>query len=163
MEVEFAAFLVTANGVKPTKKMTEAILHFPTPMDITDVRSWFGFVNQVSYAFSQVMAPFRERLRSKNQKFYWNETLERLFRESKRVIVQKIEKGVKTFKINRPCLATDYSKTGICFVFFYSRSLATVLVMQAWITGMTTERPFKPDPALPMIQNRATRRLKENA
>ena len=121
MEVEFAGFLITANGVKPTKKMTEAILHFPTPTSITGVRSWFGLVNQVSYVFSQaeVMAPFRELLRTKNRKFYWDETLERLFRESKRVIVQKIENGVKTFEINRTTgLATDYSKTGISYFLF---------------------------------------------
>ena len=121
MEVEFAGFLVTANGVKPTKRMTEAILHFPTPTNISGVRSWFGLVNQVSYAFSQaeVMAPFRELLRTKNRKFYWDETLERLFKESKRVIVEKIENGVKTFEINRTTgLATDYSKTGISFFLF---------------------------------------------
>ena len=80
-EVEFAGFLVTTDGVKPTKKMTESILHFPTPTNITDVKSWFGLVNQVSYAFSQaeVMAPFRELLRTKNRKFYWDETLEKIF------------------------------------------------------------------------------------
>ena len=111
MQVEFAGFLITANGVKPTKKMTEAILHFPTPTSITGVRSWFGLVNQVSYAFSQaeVMAPFRELLQTKNQKFYWDEPLEHLFKESKLVIMDKIEQSVKTFEINRTMgLATDY-------------------------------------------------------
>lgn len=120
-EVEFAGFLVTDNGVKPTKRMTEAILHFPTPTNITGVRSWFGLVNQVSYAFSQaeVMAPFRELLKTKNRKFYWDETLERIFQESKKVIVGKIEKGVRTFEINRATgLATDYSKTGISYFLF---------------------------------------------
>ena len=52
-EVEFVGFLVTDNGVKPTKRMTEAILHFPTPTNITGIRSWFGHVTQVSDAFSQ--------------------------------------------------------------------------------------------------------------
>lgn len=81
MDVEFAGFLVTDNSVKPTKRMTEAILHFPTPMSISSVRSWFGLVNQVAYAFSQaeVMALFRELLKAKNRLFYWDETLERLF------------------------------------------------------------------------------------
>ena len=68
MEVEFAGFLVTANGVKPTKKMTETIFHFPIPMSIMGVSSWFGLVNQVSYAFLQaeVMTPFWELLCTKN-------------------------------------------------------------------------------------------------
>ena len=67
-EVEFDRFLVMANGVRPMKKMTEAILHFPSPQNIMGVRSWFGFVNQVSYAFSlaEVMALFWILLHSKN-------------------------------------------------------------------------------------------------
>ena len=88
-EVEFAGFSITADGVKPTKRMTEAILNFPTPTNITGVRSWFGLVNQVSFAFSQaeVMAPFRELLRTKDRKFYWDSTLDKLFEESKLNIV----------------------------------------------------------------------------
>ena len=121
MEVEFAGFQVTANGVKPTKRMTETILNFPTPTNITGVRSWFGLVNQVSYAFSQaeVMDPFRELLRTKNRKFYWDETLEHIFQESKKTIVKRIEKGIQTFEMNRATgLATDYSKTVISYFLF---------------------------------------------
>ena len=50
-------------------------------------------------------------------------TLERLFKESKREIVDKIEKGVKTFEINRTTgLGTDFSNFGISF-FFVSETL----------------------------------------
>ena len=82
MDVEFAGFLISTNSVKPTKKMIETILHFLTPMSIRDIRSCFGLVNQISYAFAQVemMASFQELLHTKNQKFYWNELLECLFR-----------------------------------------------------------------------------------
>lgn len=60
-------------------------------------------MNQVSYEFSEaeMMAPFRELLRSKNRRFYWDETLEQFFEESKRVIVREIVDGVKTFEINK--------------------------------------------------------------
>ena len=69
------------------------------------------------------MAPFRELLQTKNRKFYWDETLERLFKESKRVTVDQIEKGVKTFEINRTTgLATDYCKTGISYFLFQKYS-----------------------------------------
>lgn len=97
--VELAEFLVTADGVKPKKKMTEAILQFSTPTNITSIRSWFGLVNQVSYAFSQawVMTSFGKLLRSRNRKFYWVETLEQLF-EGSRLLT---EDGVKTFEISR--------------------------------------------------------------
>lgn len=44
-EVEFVGFLLTADGIKPTKKMTAAILNFPTPTNIIGVRFWFRLVN----------------------------------------------------------------------------------------------------------------------
>ena len=87
-EVEFASFLIMTNSVKPTKKMTEAILYFPTPTNITGVRSWFRLVDQVSYTFPQaeVMVPFWELLRTKDCKCYWDTTLDSLFEESKKNI-----------------------------------------------------------------------------
>ena len=81
--------------------MIEAILNFLKPKSIKGIRSFFGLVNQVAYTFSQaqVMAPFRELLSTK-RKFYWDDTLDQLFEQSKKHIVDKIIEGVKTFKIN---------------------------------------------------------------
>ena len=121
-EVEFAGFQITADGVKTTKKkMTEAILNFPTPTNITGIRSWFRLINQVSYAFSQAetRAPSRELLRTKDRKFYWDATQDKLFEESKRKIVREIEEGVKRYEMNRAtCLSTDYSKTSFGYFLF---------------------------------------------
>ena len=66
-EIEFGGFLLTKDGYRPANHMIEAIRNFPAPTNVTGVRSWFGLVNQVAYAFSQaeVMAPFRELLKSK--------------------------------------------------------------------------------------------------
>ena len=50
--VEFAGFEITASNVRPSNTYLQAIKNFPTPSNITDIRSWFGLVNQVSYAFS---------------------------------------------------------------------------------------------------------------
>lgn len=47
-EVDFAGFWLTVDEIKPTKRMTEVILNFPTPQNVTTVRSPFGLVNQVS-------------------------------------------------------------------------------------------------------------------
>ena len=59
-EVNFLGFLVTEDGVKTTNQFRESILNFPPPQNITDVRSWFRCVNQVSYSFASapLMAPF---------------------------------------------------------------------------------------------------------
>ncbi|XP_071478837.1 uncharacterized protein [Diadema antillarum] len=115
--VEFAGFEITPDSVRPCQKYLQAILDFPTPTDITDVRSWFGLVNQVSYAFSMAekMLPFRELLKPKTP-FVWTAALQRAFDESKAAIASEIEEGVRIFDPSKPtCLATDWSKDGIGF------------------------------------------------
>ncbi len=61
-EVEFAGFDITNSTVKPSCKYLKSITEFPTPRNLT---SWFGLVNQVSYALSltAAMAPFCSLLR----------------------------------------------------------------------------------------------------
>jgi len=65
--VGFAGFEMTQEGYKPLKKIIRAIKDFPVPTCITDVRSWFGLVNQLSYAFAKapVMEPFHQLLSAK--------------------------------------------------------------------------------------------------
>ena len=119
-EVEFAGFEVTANNVRPCRQFLQAILDFPRPQNITDIRSWFGLLNQVSYAFSMAekMEPFRDLLKPKTT-FTWTDELDSLFEESKQQIVQEIEEGVRIFDKAKPtCLATDWSKEGIGFWLF---------------------------------------------
>ena len=115
-ECEFAGFELTKDGYRPPKRKLEAIKGFPTPTTITDIRAWFGLVNQVAYAFNQskVMSPFRELLQTKNAKFYWDSTLDKIFEESKVKIVDLIKEGVKTFEKDRvTCVSTDFSKKGL--------------------------------------------------
>ena len=115
---EFAGFEVTKDGYRPPKHKLDAIRDFPTPQNITDIRSWFGLINQLSYAFVQtdMMTPFRELLSQKHSKFYWDDNLNTIFEESKKQIVDLIKKGVKTFEKDRvTCISTDYSKKGLGF------------------------------------------------
>ena len=117
-EIEFAGFDITSTGYQPPKRLLQAIQEFPTPTNITGIRSWFGLVNQVSYAFAQapIMAPFRELL-AHHKHFYWDETLDGLLQQSKDHIIAAIKDGVRTFETNRvTCLSTDWSKTGIGFL-----------------------------------------------
>ena len=70
-EVEFAGFMVGKSSIGTTEKYKQAIMEFPAPQSISDVRSWFGLINQVAYSFSMssVMAPFRLLL-SPSTKFH---------------------------------------------------------------------------------------------
>ena len=62
---EFAGFEITNDTVRPYRRYLRAIMEFPTPKNITNVRSWFGLLNQVAYAFSiaERMLPFRDLLK----------------------------------------------------------------------------------------------------
>ena len=61
-EVDFAGFRISERSIKPLPRYLDAIQSFPVPTSTTDVRSWFGLVNQVSnYAqLRDIMTPFRQ-------------------------------------------------------------------------------------------------------
>ena len=116
--MEFAGFDVTEDGYRPTQRIINSIRDFPIPKKITDIRSWFGLINQVGYTFSKTkaMEPFRELL-SSSREWYWDETMMALFEHSKDEIINLISEGVCAFEPNRTtCLTTDFSKTGLGFV-----------------------------------------------
>ena len=115
--VEFAGFEITRDSVRPSQKYLRVIRSFPTPQNITDIRSWFGLINQVAYTFSMTerMSPFRSLLKP-DTPFQWDDTLQKLFEEYKTVILDEVCKGVKIFDKTKPtCLVTDWSKDGIGF------------------------------------------------
>jgi len=41
-EVDFAGFNISEHVVRPVQRYVDAVLKFPTPEKLTDVRSWFG-------------------------------------------------------------------------------------------------------------------------
>jgi len=47
--VDFAKFQISERSIKPSQKFISAISEFPTPSKLTDIRSWFGLVNQVAH------------------------------------------------------------------------------------------------------------------
>ena len=117
-EVEYAGFLVGMNSIQPTPKYLQSILDFPTPKNISDIRSWFGLVNQVAYAFAKgtMMAPFRELLKPAT-KFDWTPELHEAFENSKVEIVRLVRDGVKMFDPDLiTCLSTDFCRTGLGWI-----------------------------------------------
>ena len=123
--VKFAGFEVTNNGIKPAREYLRSIEELPAPTCISDVRSFFGMINQISYAFSmsEVMSPFRHLLKP-GCPFIWNHDLQMAFDHAKKVIVEVVTEGVTHFEIGRKtCLMFDLSKKGIGF-----------LLLQKWCT-----------------------------
>ena len=118
--VDFAGFEITPTAVKPCPKILQSIESFPTPQNLTDVRSWFGLVNQVAYAFASAdhMKPYRDLLKP-GRPFIWTTQLEDIFQRSKTAILEQIKNGVEIFDKTRPtCLATDWSKEGLGYWLF---------------------------------------------
>ena len=109
--------MISKTNVSPDTSFTRSILEFPRPNSITDIRSWFGLVNQASYTLrvTDVMEPFRPLLKA-GSTFSWTPALEKAFRESQATIVKEIEHGIRIFDKSKPtCLATDWSKSGVGF------------------------------------------------
>ena len=152
--VDFAGLEVSKEGVKPSRKLVESIKTFPRPETLSEVRSFFGLVNQVSYSFSlsAVMEPLRLLLKpdtwAPSHKFSWTPELERSFQSAKEEIVKAICDGVKYFDVKRwTCLATDWSRQGIGF--FHVRILTSFgagdlgtevdfLYTMMWVTKVTS-------------------------
>ena len=114
-QVDFLGFTITKDGIKPQAQFIENIRSFPAPKCITDVRAWFGLVNQISYTFAQapIMEPMRKLLSTKIP-FFWSEQLDEIFEKSKIEVIAQCEKGVRSFKLNAPtALATDWSKLAV--------------------------------------------------
>ncbi len=113
--VDFAGFRVSDSSIEPLPKYLDAIRDFPTPTSTTDIRSWFGLVNQVgNYAqLRNTMAPFKPFL-SPRHKFSWSAELDNAFKASKEAIITAIRHGVEIFDMKRrTCLRPDWSCQGI--------------------------------------------------
>ena len=117
-ELEFVGFWLTKDGVRPTDDTLRAIKEFPRPADITGVRSWFGLIEQVAFAFSKtaLMEPFRGLLKAKSV-FAWTDELQTAFDVAKEEICNLVVAGVRAFVIGAYlCLITDWSRTGVGYV-----------------------------------------------
>ena len=93
--VEFAGMQITEKGARPAREFLESIEQFPAPTNISEVRSFFGMINQVNYAFamSDTMEPFRHLLKP-GTPFLWSPLLQEKFENAKRMIIQAVKDGV---------------------------------------------------------------------
>jgi hypothetical protein len=116
--LEWAGIKMTPHGAEPLPEHVEAISNYPVPVNVTDMRSFFALVEQVApyHAVKPHMAPFRELLK-KGQDWYWDDQLQRLFEEAKRVISKEVTEGITRFDPKREtALVSDYSRQGVGFL-----------------------------------------------
>ena len=75
--VDWAGIRIGNDKVKPLPDHIRAIKEFPTPNNLTDMRSYWALVNQVSpyYCVQQHLQPFRELLKKKTQWYFAKELI----------------------------------------------------------------------------------------
>lgn len=115
--VEFAGHTISPSSILPSPSYTQSIRDFPTPKSLTNLRAWFGLINQVAYMFSttEPMKPFRHLLKQ-NEPFKWTQELQTAMDSAKDHIIGLMATGVRIYDKCLPkCLVTDWSKEGVGF------------------------------------------------
>ena len=113
--VNFAGFRISDMNIEPFPKYLDSKREFPTEDTVTDIKNWFGLVNQVAHypQLRNAVEPFRKFL-SPKVPLEWNEELNAVFEYSKECIIDAIKEDVKIFDITRgTCLYTNWSIKGI--------------------------------------------------
>ena len=87
--MQFAGFILSADGYRTDPAITDAIEQFPTPTNRTDLRSFFGLVNQLSACtdtIAPLLAPLRPLLSIKND-FVWTPNHDLAFGKAKESLI----------------------------------------------------------------------------
>jgi hypothetical protein len=84
--VAWAGFTIRPDSVKPLPKHTEAAKTYPTPVNITDMRSFIALLQQVAYcyAISPAVAKLRHLLKP-TEPWDWTEDIDNAFKDAKKV------------------------------------------------------------------------------
>ena len=116
-EITFAGLILSQGGYQISKHITKAIKDFPTSSGRTDLRSFFGLVNQLSgstNAIAQALAPLRPLLQVKND-YLWNALHEDAFNKAKEILTTA--PILAFYDQSRPTrLTTDACRHGLGFV-----------------------------------------------
>ena len=116
-ELHYLGLIIGPKGIRVSDAMTDSIRNFPRPKTLTDMRAFFGLVEQAAFSFfkTECMGPFRDLLKGKKgESFEWTEELQMAFEAAKNYICQQIADGVASFTRDRITLVTtDWSNIGV--------------------------------------------------
>ena len=116
-EVDFAGFVLSADGYRINGAITDAISRFPTPTTRSDLRSFIGLANQLSACTSVIaplLAPLRALLSTKNE-FLWTPDANEAFNVARQSLTSA--PTISFFDPSKDTrLCTDASRQGLGFV-----------------------------------------------
>ena len=117
--VKFAGFIVSEEGSKPDPDKVASIRDFPSPKDITNLRSFMGLVNQfATYApdLKHAMVPLQPLLKPKNV-YQWLPEHEEAFKTVKNILTSEEGPVLAQFDPKLPVvLITDASRLGLGYI-----------------------------------------------
>ncbi len=88
-KVRYLGHYITPKGVEVDEANTEALKTFPTPTNVTKLRSFLGLCNfyrKFVPNFSKIVAPLNQLLR-KGEKFHWNDDHDAAFKQLKEALL----------------------------------------------------------------------------
>ena len=106
-----------------------ALRNFPAPANRTDLRAFMALAQQVSYATAVAprLLPFRSLLK-KDTKWEWTPVLDKLFLETRKLLADTVENGMKTYDPKKTtAIITDFCKHGVGFVLMQKHCLCPKL------------------------------------
>ena len=110
-ELEFLGHVVSAKGIKPIHQRMEAVTNFPTPKNVTELKSFLGmaqYLPRFSPDLSSLSEPLRDLLSHKNI-WRWEESHTKAFEELKKLLSDPI--CLATYDVHRETMIrTDGSK-----------------------------------------------------
>jgi len=91
-EIKFAGYIVSQHGIKPDPDKLAAIREFPTPHDVTSLKSFLGLANQLA-SFIPDMSHITTQLRmllKKDMEFIWLPEHQKAFEEAKNILTSEM-------------------------------------------------------------------------
>ncbi|GKV14749.1 hypothetical protein SLEP1_g25572 [Rubroshorea leprosula] len=98
--VTFLGYIITAQGIKMDPSKIDAIVNWPTPTSMHDVRSFHGlasFYRRFIENFSYIVAPITDSL--KGDKFSWSDKAQQSFEELKRKLFETFVLALPNFDL----------------------------------------------------------------
>ena len=123
--VDFAGFWISDERIEPLPKYLDSIHNFQTPKSVTDIRSWFGLIIQVScYAkIHKTMAVVRD-FPSPKCKFMLTKKLNYAFKKSKEIIeIIDIEVVFKFFILGNWLVFDQTGQSKVWVLLSYAETL----------------------------------------